>query len=50
MRSVVIYVAGVQALTCCVLGLLFWRAGNWRLGLTQVLYGMATILIFARRP
>lgn len=46
----ILYLAGIQALTCCGLGICFLRAGNWRLGVTQMLYGIATILIFGRRP
>lgn len=48
--KVILYLATVQAMTCCGLGVCFMRAGNWRLGVTQFLYGIATILIFGRRP
>lgn len=50
LNRVILYLAGIQAMTCCGLGVCFLRAGNWRLGVTQVLYGVATILIFGRRP
>lgn len=46
----IIVLTTIQALTFVVLGALFLRGGNWRLGVTQMLYGVATVLIFARRP
>jgi hypothetical protein len=45
----VIYaVAGVQAVTCVVLGALFACSGSWRLAIAQACYGVATIALFAR--
>lgn len=44
-----IYVAaGVQAVTCMTLGVMFFRVGDPRLAIAQVCYGIATIALFAR--
>lgn len=44
-----IYAAAVvQAVTCVVLGILFGMGGNYRLGIAQACYGIATIALFAR--
>ena len=40
--------AAVQAVTCVVLGILFYRHGDPRLAIAQACYGVATIALFAR--
>jgi hypothetical protein len=46
--SMIYVVASVQATTCLALGAMFAHGGNWRLGIAQACYGVATIALFAR--
>lgn len=41
-------VASIEALTCFVLGVIFWRVGEHRLAIAQACYGVATVALFAR--